>query len=70
MNNPLFVTDAERRMIPPSGVRGPVPTEVPAPEPGPVAAADPAFGPTQIPSGRAEPSPAEFSLQSDATLRE
>jgi len=25
MNNPLFVTDAERRMIPPSGVRGPVP---------------------------------------------
>ena len=23
--NPLFVTDAERRMIPPSGVRGPVP---------------------------------------------
>ncbi len=25
MNNPLFVTDAERRLIPPSGVRGPVP---------------------------------------------
>ncbi len=25
MNHPLFVTDAERRLIPPSGVRGPVP---------------------------------------------
>jgi cell division transport system permease protein len=25
VNNPLFVTDAERRLIPPSGIRGPVP---------------------------------------------
>jgi MFS family permease len=48
------------------GVREAEPKEVPAVEPGPVAAADPAFGPTQIPSGRAEPSPAEFSRQGDA----